>query len=122
MNVRYSVLVQWSDEDRAYVVSFPEWGDLVPTHGDRCKEVVKNGEELLKGLIDSRRQHGDALPDPVCLPQPSMRECISAVIYWRRANCRQNGRHVRQRSRSGSELLEFELLKFDLSWGRRDGE
>lgn len=64
MSVRYSMTVQWSEEDQVYIVSFPEWGDLLHTHGDTYEEAVKNGQELLEGLIESRRQHGEPLPQP----------------------------------------------------------
>lgn len=67
MNVRYSMTIQWSDEDQTYVVSLPEWGDLLHTHGDTYEEAVKNGQELLEGLIESRRQHGEPLPKPRCM-------------------------------------------------------
>ena len=64
MNVRYSMTIQWSDEDQTYIVSLPEWGDLLHTHGDTYEEAVKNGQELLEGLIEARRQHGEPLPQP----------------------------------------------------------
>ena len=62
MSIRYSMTIQWSDEDQTYIVSFPEWGGLLHTHGDTYEEAVKNGQELLEGLIESCRQHGEALP------------------------------------------------------------
>ncbi|MGH2504015.1 MAG: type II toxin-antitoxin system HicB family antitoxin, partial [Ktedonobacterales bacterium] len=34
MSLHYSIVIQWSNEDEVYVVSLPEWGDLVHTHGD----------------------------------------------------------------------------------------
>lgn len=46
MSVRYSMTIQWSDEDQIYIVSFPEWGDLLHTHGDTYEEAVRNGQEL----------------------------------------------------------------------------
>lgn len=64
MNVQYSMTIQWSDEDQVYVVSFPEWGALVHAHGNSYEEAVKNGQELLVGLIESRRHHGEPLPVP----------------------------------------------------------
>ena len=64
MNVRYSMTIQWSDEDQTYIVSLPEWGDLLHTHGDTYEEAVKNGQELLEGLIEARLQHGESLPQP----------------------------------------------------------
>jgi predicted RNase H-like HicB family nuclease len=61
---RYSMLIEWSDEDDAYIVSLPEWGDLVHTHGETYAQAVAMGEELLAGLIASRQQHGEPLPPP----------------------------------------------------------
>jgi predicted RNase H-like HicB family nuclease len=42
----------------------PEWGDLVHTHGDTYEDALKNGQELLQGLIDARQRHGEPLPEP----------------------------------------------------------
>ncbi|MBF6589096.1 MAG: type II toxin-antitoxin system HicB family antitoxin [Ktedonobacterales bacterium] len=64
MNHSYSMTIQWSDEDQTYIVRFPEWGDLVHTHGDTYEDAVKNGHELLDGLIASCQAHGDPLPAP----------------------------------------------------------
>jgi antitoxin HicB len=61
---RYSMVIEWSDEDNTYIVSLPEWGDLVHTHGGTYAEAVARGEELLEGLIASRLQHGESLPTP----------------------------------------------------------
>ena len=60
----YSMVIEWSDEDDAYIVSLPEWGDLVHTHGETYAEAVAMGEELLEGLIASRQRHGEPLPPP----------------------------------------------------------
>ena len=62
----YTMLIQWSDEDDAYLVSFPEWEGIVfnpITHGDTYGEAVSNGEEALEGLIVSLTQHGEPLPE-----------------------------------------------------------
>ncbi len=61
---RYSMIIEWSDEDDAYIVSLPEWGDLVHTHGATYAEAVAMGEDLLAALIASRQQHGEPLPPP----------------------------------------------------------
>jgi antitoxin HicB len=61
---RYSMVIEWSDEDDAYIVSLPEWGDLVHTHGESYAEAVARGQELLEALIASRQEHGEALPAP----------------------------------------------------------
>jgi antitoxin HicB len=60
----YSMVIEWSEEDNAYIVSLPEWGDLVHTHGETYAAAVAMGEELLEGLIASRQQHGEPLPPP----------------------------------------------------------
>jgi predicted RNase H-like HicB family nuclease len=62
--LHYSMVIEWSDEDDAYVASLPEWGDLVHTHGDSYKEVLRNGCELVEGLVAVRQARGETLPEP----------------------------------------------------------
>ncbi|MGH2516553.1 MAG: type II toxin-antitoxin system HicB family antitoxin [Ktedonobacterales bacterium] len=62
--MRYSMLIQWSDEDQAYLVSLPEWNPLPLTHGDTYEEAVRRGHEVLEMLVESRREHGEPLPAP----------------------------------------------------------
>jgi antitoxin HicB len=61
---RYSIVIQWSDEDRTYVVSLPEWGDLMHTHGATYEEALQNGKELLAELMALRQEQGRPLPKP----------------------------------------------------------
>ncbi len=56
---RYSVLIQWSDEDQKYVVSFPEWG-TPHTDGSTYEEAARNAQEVLELLM----QDTDHLPEP----------------------------------------------------------
>jgi predicted RNase H-like HicB family nuclease len=58
------MVIEWSDEDNAYIVSLPEWGDLVHTHGETYSEAVSMGEDLLEALIASRRERHESLPAP----------------------------------------------------------
>src|SRR5438876_11222589 len=37
------------DEDEAYVVSLPDSGDLVHTHGATYEEALQRGKELIEG-------------------------------------------------------------------------
>ena len=63
----YSMLIEWSDEDQAYIVSFPEWeadSNIVHAHGDTYAEAVKAGEEMLTFLIDAQLASGEPLPTP----------------------------------------------------------
>ena len=61
----YSMLIQWSDEDQAYLVTLPEWEGRVfgpVTHGDTYEEAVRNGREAMAALIASAERHGESLP------------------------------------------------------------
>ena len=63
----YSMLVQWSDADQAYLVTLPEWEDRVfgpVTHGDTYEDAVRNGRNALAALIASAEKHGEPLPAP----------------------------------------------------------
>lgn len=63
----YSMLIEWSEEDQAYLVTLPEWADrvLMPvTHGDTYNEAVQHGAEVLKMLIDGAMAEQAPLPIP----------------------------------------------------------
>ncbi len=60
---RYSMLIQWSDEDQAYIVTLPEFPNC-RTHGETCAEAVRNGEEVLELLMATCRADGEPLPVP----------------------------------------------------------
>lgn len=71
---RYSMLIQWSDEDDAYVVSFPEWnaaGHLAHTHGATYEEAAAKGAAMLAFIVTSARQDGDPIPAPNLFPHES---------------------------------------------------
>jgi predicted RNase H-like HicB family nuclease len=63
----YSMLIEWSDKDQAYLVTLPEWADRVTmpaTHGHTYSEAVQHGQEVLKMLVDSAKKSGEPLPQP----------------------------------------------------------
>lgn len=63
----YSMIIQWSEEDQAYIVSFPEWeahGLIGHTHDETYAEAVRKGQEVLRMLIDSAHAEGEQLPRP----------------------------------------------------------
>jgi antitoxin HicB len=62
--LRYSMVIEWSDEDQVFVVSLPEWGDLVHTHGSTYEEALQRGKELIEGLVAVRQESGELLPRP----------------------------------------------------------
>lgn len=63
-HLRYSMLIEWSDEDGVYVVSLPEWGDHVHTHGDTYEEALVRGKDLIEGLVAVRTERRQPLPQP----------------------------------------------------------
>ena len=66
-HVHYSMVIEWSNLDNAYVVSFPEWeraGHIANTHGATYAEAARKGEKLLAFLIDSAQKDSDPLPAP----------------------------------------------------------
>src|SRR5438067_11673219 len=58
---RYSVIIQWSEEDQVYVVTLPEWGGC-HTHGSTYEEAAKNAQEVLEMLIEGEQEAGPELP------------------------------------------------------------
>jgi antitoxin HicB len=65
--LQYSMLIEWSEKDQAYLVTLPEWAERVimpATHGDSYGEAVQHAQEVLKVLVESARQDGEPLPLP----------------------------------------------------------
>jgi antitoxin HicB len=64
----YAMVIEWSDEDQAYVVSFPEWEEtglyFVHTHGESYEQAVKNGQEVLAELVAMAQAQGRPFPEP----------------------------------------------------------
>jgi antitoxin HicB len=63
MTARYSMLIQWSVEDKVYIVTLPEWGGC-KTHGRTYELAAKAGREVLELLISTSAADGDELPRP----------------------------------------------------------
>ena len=65
--LHYSILVQWSQEDQAYLVTLPEWEGRVfnpVTHGQTYEDAIKQGHDALAALVASARQRNESLPEP----------------------------------------------------------
>jgi antitoxin HicB len=65
--LHYSMVVQWSDDDQAYLVTLPEWDGEVfnpVTHGGTYEEAIRHGHEALAALVASARQRGEPVPEP----------------------------------------------------------
>jgi predicted RNase H-like HicB family nuclease len=65
--MKYSILIQWSEEDQAYIASLPEWGEYARTHGETYEEALENAKEVLEDLVYGYEQIGKLLPKPKTL-------------------------------------------------------
>ncbi len=63
MNPKYSMMIEWSDEDDAYIVTLPEFPKN-RTHGATYEEAARNGQEVLEILIEMYRTDDRPLPPP----------------------------------------------------------
>jgi predicted RNase H-like HicB family nuclease len=77
---RYSMIIEWSDENDAYIVTLPEF-PVCHTHGATREEALKNGLEVLEILVESEH---DAWGQP--LPTPKLFEAGDAERSTQRAS------------------------------------
>ena len=62
MNYHYSIVIQWSDDDQAFLVHLPEFpSQHFVTHGATYDEALQNGLEVIELLVESY-QEGRSLP------------------------------------------------------------
>lgn len=64
---RYSIVVQWSDEDQLFLVTIPEFADVVMmpcTHGKTREEAICNGEEVIDMYLEAWQAEGESIPEP----------------------------------------------------------
>ena len=64
--MKHTIIIQWSKEDECYVVSLPDFTDVMQpcTHGDTYEEALKNAQEVLEMLISSYLEDGQPIPEP----------------------------------------------------------
>ena len=60
---RYSVTIQWSEENQAYLARVPELPGCV-THGDTYEEALKNAQEVIELWIEAAQKTGKSIPPP----------------------------------------------------------
>lgn len=80
----YEVVVQWSDEDRAFLATLPDWGNT-RTHGNNEAEAMKNAREVLEMLIESAIEEGEPLPQPVPKGSGTLSLRLSTTLHGRAA-------------------------------------
>lgn len=59
----YSMVIQWSEEDNAYIVTVPELPGCI-THGDTYEEALQQGKDAIESWVDARLASGRPLPEP----------------------------------------------------------
>jgi predicted RNase H-like HicB family nuclease len=59
----YSMIIQWSDEDNAYIVTVPELPGC-RTHGETYEEALQQGKDAIATWIDGSRDLGLPIPEP----------------------------------------------------------
>lgn len=65
MNMPYSMIIQWSDEDGSYLVHLPDFPfQQFHTHGDTYEEAAKQGQEVIESLMEWYEAEGKPLPMP----------------------------------------------------------
>jgi antitoxin HicB len=62
--MKYTVVVQWAEEDRCFVVFLPEFEDVMQpcTHGDSYEEAITNAQEVIELLTETYREEGKPMP------------------------------------------------------------
>jgi predicted RNase H-like HicB family nuclease len=64
---RYSMTVQWSEEDQLFLVTIPEFADrvLMPcTHGKTREQAIRNGEDVIDLYLEAWQTEGALIPEP----------------------------------------------------------
>ena len=56
------MLIQWSDEDEAFIVTLPEFDDA-KTHGETYEKAARQGRLLIESFIMWYGQDGKPLPE-----------------------------------------------------------
>ncbi|QDZ39308.1 type II toxin-antitoxin system HicB family antitoxin [Euhalothece natronophila Z-M001] len=52
-DLRYQMLIVWSEEDNCYLVHLPNFPEQTyRTHGNSYEEAAKNGQEVLELLLE----------------------------------------------------------------------
>ena len=62
-DLRYEIIVYWSNEDEAYVAEVPELAGCV-SDGDSYGEAVANAEDAARAWIETAVELGREIPEP----------------------------------------------------------
>jgi predicted RNase H-like HicB family nuclease len=63
----YSIVIEWSDDDHAFVVILPEWADryaMPVASGKTYAEAAARGRNALENYVQFAQDDGEPLPQP----------------------------------------------------------
>ena len=60
---KYSMVMSWSEEDQAYIVSVPELPGCM-ADGKTPTEAVENAETIIQEWIETALEDGEEIPEP----------------------------------------------------------
>lgn len=63
MNDRYSMTVQWSEEDESYIALSPQWPGL-SAFGSTREEAIKEAGIALRAMMETAKDHKMVVPEP----------------------------------------------------------
>ena len=63
-NLKYRILIQWSNEDNCFLVSLPDFKEEQQwvTHGETYEEALQNAVEVMDILLEIYQEKGKPLP------------------------------------------------------------
>lgn len=66
-NLKYRILIQWSNEDNCFLVSLPDFKEEQKwvTHGETYEEAFQNAVEVMDLLVEIYQEKGKPLPTPL---------------------------------------------------------
>lgn len=63
MAAKYSMILSWSEDDQAYIVSVPELPGCM-ADGKTPTEAVANAEIIISEWIETALEDGETIPEP----------------------------------------------------------
>jgi predicted RNase H-like HicB family nuclease len=61
--LRYSMIIQWNDEDNKYIVTVPELLGC-KTHGNTYEEAIQQGKDAIESWVMVAHELGRPVPEP----------------------------------------------------------
>jgi predicted RNase H-like HicB family nuclease len=63
MEIRYELIIYWSEEDQAFIVEVPELSGCM-ADGETYQEAVQNAEIVIQEWLETAKQLGRTIPQP----------------------------------------------------------